>query len=75
MLKANFKTLNFVSIKSDRVRAAWYGDTAEGKKELKKVQKIYRDHGWPDSTRYCKYDCLAAIEAMLEDRKKGTESN
>ena len=68
MLKANFKTLNFVPFKSDRVRAAWYWDTAEGKKELKEVQKIYRDHGWPDLTRYHKDDCLAAIEAMLKDR-------
>lgn len=35
---------------------------------LSAVQKIYRDHGWPDKARYRKEDCLVEIEAMMSTR-------
>jgi hypothetical protein len=68
MLKANFRTLNFVPLRYDHVRAAWHGRSDECQETLKGVQKIYRDHGWPDLKRYRKNDCLAAIKAYLETR-------
>ena len=68
MLKANLKTLNFVPFRPDMVQAAWYGRTAEDQETLEGVQKIYKDHGWPDLARYRKDDCLAAIDAFLKTR-------
>jgi hypothetical protein len=66
MLKANFKTLNFVPFRPDMVKAAWYGRSMEAQETLEGVQKIYKDHGWPDLTRYRKDDCLTAIEVFLK---------
>ncbi|KAF2995703.1 hypothetical protein E8E13_003944 [Curvularia kusanoi] len=68
MLKANFKSLNFVPFRPDKFKAAWYGRSAEAQETLEGVQKIYKDHGWPDLMRYRKDDCLAAIEAYLKTR-------
>ncbi|KAJ4379456.1 hypothetical protein N0V86_005502 [Didymella sp. IMI 355093] len=68
MLKANFKTLNFVPFRPDKVQAAWYGRSAEAQESLEEVQKIYKDHGWPNLMRYRKDDCLATIEAYLKTR-------
>jgi hypothetical protein len=68
MLKANFRTLNFVPFHQNLVRAAWYGRTAEDQETLEGVQKIYKDHGWPDLARYRKNDCLATIDAFLKTR-------
>jgi hypothetical protein len=69
LLKANFKTLNFVPFRPDRVQAAWYGRPAEYRETLEGVQKIYKDHGWPDLREYRKNDCLASIKAFLQVRE------
>jgi hypothetical protein len=69
MLKANFRTLNFVPFRYDNVRAAWHGRSDECQETLEGVQKIYKDHGWPDLKRHRKTDCLAAIEAYLKTRE------
>ncbi|RYN29170.1 hypothetical protein AA0113_g5865 [Alternaria arborescens] len=68
MLKANFRTLNFVPFHHDDVKAAYYSCGNDGRETLEEVQKIYKDHGWPDLTRYRKRDCLAAVEAYLKTR-------
>ena len=68
LLKANFETLNFVPFRRDYVRAAWYGQLVEAQEALEGVQKIYKDHGWPDLGKYRKIDCLASIKAFLEVR-------
>ena len=67
MLKRNFEQLNFVPVGSRIVKAVWdSGPEPERMQEMiSAVQKIYRDHGWPDKTRYRKQDCLAKIEAMM----------
>jgi hypothetical protein len=66
MLKADFRTLKFVPFRYDNVRAAWRGRSDKCRETLEGVQKIYKDHGWPDLKRYRKNDCLAAIEVYLE---------
>jgi hypothetical protein len=68
LLKANLRTLNFVPFRPDYVKAAWYWRPAEAQETLQEVQKIYKDHGWPDLGKYRKNDCLACIKAFLEVR-------
>lgn len=33
---------------------------------VKMLQRIYRQHGWPDTDRYRKEECLAAVTQALE---------
>lgn len=70
MLKLHFETLNFVPVGRRRVEGMypWIGRPKEDQEMLATIQKIYRDHGWPDMTRFRKEDCLADVEAMISAR-------
>lgn len=70
MLKTHLINLTFVPYPPDKMEAAWYGRDAHGRETLEGVQKIFRDHGWPDLRRYRKADCLAAIDAYLQTRHR-----
>ncbi|KAG9380356.1 hypothetical protein A1F94_009251 [Pyrenophora tritici-repentis] len=66
ILKRNFEQLNFAPIGSRIVKAMWGSGSNQTREILFAVQKIYRDHAWPDRARYSKEDCLEDIKIMLK---------
>jgi hypothetical protein len=69
LLKDQFRRLSSIPLTPTRVldpegvklRAQFEG-------ALSLVQAIYREHGWPDSARYRKGECLKAVRVRLEER-------
>ncbi len=80
ILKDQFRKLNYVPISPRSVLDVHthYGHGTHGLVSL--LQKIYREHGWPDLERYDKAKCLEAVQTALEehypmmaDRRDGLE--
>ncbi|KAK4063450.1 uncharacterized protein Triagg1_9470 [Trichoderma aggressivum f. europaeum] len=67
MLKDQFRELQFIPLNHrvvvDVYTRLWPGSA--GMREL--VQSVYKEHGWPDTGRYRKEDCLKAIQKALEE--------
>ncbi|USP81890.1 hypothetical protein yc1106_09164 [Curvularia clavata] len=70
MLKNKFRTLEFVPFGRHQVESMWpfIQRNEEKQRLLEAIQEVYRDHGWPDMTRFRKEDCLADIDAMVKAR-------
>ncbi|KAI4651812.1 hypothetical protein J4E93_002008 [Alternaria ventricosa] len=66
MLKDQFQQLTFVPIGPKSVIASDAALGHKGEGLVAMVQKIYREHGWPDLTHYRKTECLAAVQAALQ---------
>ncbi|KAI4700334.1 hypothetical protein J4E81_004372 [Alternaria sp. BMP 2799] len=66
MLKDQFLQLTFVPIGPKSVIASDAALEHKGEGLVAMVQEIYREHGWPDMVRYRKTECLAAVQAALE---------
>ncbi|KAF2677592.1 hypothetical protein K458DRAFT_423848 [Lentithecium fluviatile CBS 122367] len=68
VLEDQFRELNFVPINSRVVLDVYssYGPRSEGM--LAMLQDIYREHGWPDLSKYDKKECLAAVQMALRQR-------
>ncbi|KAK0745612.1 hypothetical protein B0T18DRAFT_325068 [Schizothecium vesticola] len=75
MLKRQYMGLQFIPLSSATVRDARDlvcehppEDIALGSEgAVKMLQRIYREHGWPDSDRYRKEECLTAVSRALEE--------
>ncbi|KAF2729335.1 hypothetical protein EJ04DRAFT_502520 [Polyplosphaeria fusca] len=67
MMKDQYRKLHFIPISPrmviDEREILQYGP--EGM--IQGLQKIFREHGWPDLERYCKKECLDAVQAFLEE--------
>ncbi len=67
ILKEEFRELRFVPIS---VRKALHADefhSEDDKKMICVLQRIYREHGWPDLQRYRKEECLEAVQRAMEE--------
>ncbi|KAF2421786.1 hypothetical protein EJ08DRAFT_701898 [Tothia fuscella] len=67
LLKDQFRDLKFIPLSSRTVVdiPTVLGPNSDGVQDM--VQKIYREHGWPDLSRYRKEDCLEAIQVALRE--------
>jgi len=61
MLKFHFRELNFVPIGSRVVEMIWNRQPGKRRDMLTAIQEVYREHGWPDLTRFRRQDCLPQI--------------
>jgi len=68
VLKDQFRQLSFIPVTPKLVIDiyATLGHREEGLVVM--LQKIYREHGWPDLARYRKTECLAAVQAALQEQ-------
>jgi hypothetical protein len=69
MLKDHFQKLNFVPTSPHEVGDMWAGREDYGRETLRKVQMIYRKHGWPDVARFNKQECAAEVETLVNERE------
>lgn len=67
ILKDQFRRLHFVPVNNQEVKDIYttYGDDRKGM--IPMVQRIYREHGWPDLKRYRKLECLRAVQKALKE--------
>ncbi|KAF2430627.1 hypothetical protein EJ08DRAFT_714256 [Tothia fuscella] len=67
LLTDQFRDLKFLPLSTERVVdiPTLLACNPAGVHEM--VQKIYREHGWPDLSQYCKQDCLEAIQAAFKE--------
>jgi hypothetical protein len=73
MLKDHFRKLNFVPTSSHEVGDVWAAQDGYGKETLRKVQTIYRKHGWPDVERFNKQECAAEVKTLVDERAQSSE--
>ena len=68
LLKDQYRQLRFVPISSHTVFDVdtRFPENCDGMIEM--IQRIYREHGWPDLELYRKDECLAAIQAAMKER-------
>jgi hypothetical protein len=67
ILKDQYRTTKFLPITSREVLDV-YGRTPPGQEGwIPMVQRIYREHGWPDIERYRKEECVAAVQKAMFD--------
>ena len=72
MLKNQFRELNFIAKNEFNVIDIWtqtkepYGPIPED--FTKSLQAVYREHGWPEVSRYRKADCLTELERVLDTK-------
>ncbi|KAI4665854.1 uncharacterized protein J4E78_003319 [Alternaria triticimaculans] len=67
MLKDQFRQLSFIPIGPKSVIDIYATLGPEDNGLVTMLQKVYREHGWPDVTRYRKTECLAAVQAALKE--------
>ncbi|CAO2658389.1 Nn.00g061120.m01.CDS01 [Neocucurbitaria sp. VM-36] len=65
VLKDQFRALKFIPIGSTRVIDIYATLAPDSEGMVTSLQKIYREHGWPDAQRYRKKDCLKAVQELL----------
>jgi hypothetical protein len=73
MLKDHFRKLNFVPTSPHEVGDVWAAQDGYGKETLRKVQTIYRRHGWPDVERFNKQECAAEVKTLVDERAQSSE--
>ncbi|KAI4630674.1 hypothetical protein J4E80_001612 [Alternaria sp. BMP 0032] len=65
-LKDQFRQLSFIPIGPKSVIDIYATLAYKNEGVVAMLQKIYREHGWPDLARYRKTECLAAVEVALQ---------
>jgi hypothetical protein len=73
MLKDHFRKLNFVPTSPYEVKDMWAGQEGFGRETLRKVQTVYRKHGWPDVARFNKHECAAEVKQLVDERAQSSE--
>jgi hypothetical protein len=68
VFKDQYQKLEFILINSIQVTNAYAGLGSDSKGLMEMLQKIYREHGWPDLQRYRKAECLVEIEMALQQQ-------
>lgn len=71
LLKDRFCELSFVPISSRSVEDAYAVRHPREDGMIAMLQRMYREHGWPDRQRYRKKDCLDAVHMALQERYPG----
>ncbi|KAK8006999.1 hypothetical protein PG989_000989 [Apiospora arundinis] len=66
ILRRQFEELNFVPLGPRNV-AEVFSMRDDNRAVITAVQKIYRQHGWPDLANYRKEDCLRAVRRAMRD--------
>ncbi|PGG99157.1 hypothetical protein GX51_06416 [Blastomyces parvus] len=67
VLKDQYRDLHFIPLNS-RTVVDVYATLSHGSDGMvEMLQKIYRDHGWPNLERYRKRECMEAIRIALEE--------
>jgi hypothetical protein len=68
ILKDHFRRLNFVPTSPHKVDDIWVGSEGFGREILRKIQMVYRKHGWQDVARFNKQECAAEVETLVNER-------
>jgi hypothetical protein len=68
LLKDQFRELNFVPVSSRSVEDVETIRYPPVDGMISMLQRIYREHGWPDLQQYRKQDCLDAVRRALQER-------
>lgn len=68
VLKDQFCELNFFPVSPLLVEDVYTGRQPYDEDTMRMLQRIYREHGWPDLQQYRKRDCLLAVRAKLKER-------
>ncbi|KAH7084147.1 hypothetical protein FB567DRAFT_593623 [Paraphoma chrysanthemicola] len=67
MLEEQFRNLRFIPINERQVINNYSECSEDGEMEAM-LQRIYRDHGWPDLERYDKGKCLKAVQRAMQEQ-------
>ncbi|OAL51483.1 hypothetical protein IQ07DRAFT_643564 [Pyrenochaeta sp. DS3sAY3a] len=68
VLKSHFLNLSFVPISPTEILDEYETLRPDFRGMIPMLQQVYREHHWPDLSRYCKADCLSAVESALRER-------
>lgn len=68
LLKDQFLELRFIPISSRSVLNVYFDHGPRNYDMIPMLQRIYREHGWPDLQRFRKHDCLDAVRTALRER-------
>jgi hypothetical protein len=68
ILKDQFKKLHWAPISQHTVWSADFSVRPDTEGMVAMLQGIYREHDWPDLTRYRKAECLEAVRSAMKER-------
>ncbi|KAL1610147.1 hypothetical protein SLS60_001812 [Paraconiothyrium brasiliense] len=61
VLKEQFRKLKFIPINGKEVKDVYEMSDERTEEGLREIQGTFREHGWPDLSRYRKHECMAAV--------------